>query len=1141
MPNEVTIPVELNVTDLKISDPNAMQEAVETHKVLQEIAEDMNVMLNNIDPTKATKALVTAVTSVASRVKSAQQAIDKFETELSKLSDVDVKSMEGDLGLALQSYRQFYQEREKLKQKYEYDKAHGNTEDAQMDLTGITKYNATLSGLQDRITDLGGDVSVVSATLSNLPDDKASKLTRTFTEMQLALQQVTMAQNKLNETAETDFVSKEYRDAEKELSKLEAQLNKYNEKSKRMIATGSGSEQQWKNLQYDVQKTSESMGSLIYKMRSMVKDKSAFVLSADDIFPEEEAAKLVSRLKGANQTRFNIAGRGQRAGTVSERFDSFEKSQMPEPPTTVWGKAGELVSQFVEKIRSANPVLDKVVGACQKIAPAIGKAVQVGAKVTTTLAKGFKKVVSGIGSAIKSMKLFGKSSSSTAGSAGKSFKKLQKNIMMFGLGFRSAYYLVKRLRTTLINGFKGMAAGFDPFNKQLSGMVQRFNELKGSLATAFQPLLSAAIPIINTVLEYLTKLLVAIAKFNAILTGQSYILKANAKAVNVAADSASGAADEMDKKLGQYDKLEVIQTDDGNKGGAGTSDDLGVTYSKAALDGAASEFAKLVKEAWAKSDFTEVGEVVSEKIIGALDYATTTIIPKVAGLVNKISVSIVTFIQGFDWAGVGQSLGNLITTAVASIDWTALGEAWSGLHTGLFLLILHAIANIDWSVVAQGIHDFIHGALSMAATMLLADDNPISQALGQIFQTLDTTFETLWANIQEPLTNMFNTIITFLPQILGFLIPIIPIVGELVSMIFELANMLLPIILELITALMPIATRIVEAIMPVLQKLLKAIQPILNSIATKVLPFLTELLDALMPIIEGILDGVSEILEPLGNVISTCFDLIIQILEPVLALLKPIFDYVGFMFKSLGQLLKPILDLIDPLLQIIGDILSPITELLKFLGNTILTPLFSLLKSIGGFFVGVFSSALSGIVSMVKGLSSVWKAFGDVVRGAFDTLETAAKKVWDKVKPILNGILGGVESLANGVVRAINRVIDLINGLKFDIPDWVPVLGGKTFGFNLSKVSEVHIPRLAQGAVIPPNKEFIAMLGDQTSGTNIEAPLDTIKQAVAEVLAQIGGVNNAPIVLQLDGKTVAQVVWNEESKRYKQTGRSYAL
>jgi hypothetical protein len=134
----------------------------------------------------------------------------------------------------------------------------------------------------------------------------------------------------------------------------------------------------------------------------------------------------------------------------------------------------------------------------------------------------------------------------------------------------------------------------------------------------------------------------------------------------------------------------------------------------------------------------------------------------------------------------------------------------------------------------------------------------------------------------------------------------------------------------------------------------------------------------------------------------------------------------------------------------------------------------------------------------------------DKVKDRFNTLKTKASKsiddlktsvcrafsgMWTSIKGSINSILGGVEKMANGVVRGFNKMISALNGLKFDVPDWVPLIGGQKFGFNIPSLSGISIPRLAQGAVIPPNQEFLAVLGDQKRGTNIEAPLDTIVDA----------------------------------------------
>ena len=88
----------------------------------------------------------------------------------------------------------------------------------------------------------------------------------------------------------------------------------------------------------------------------------------------------------------------------------------------------------------------------------------------------------------------------------------------------------------------------------------------------------------------------------------------------------------------------------------------------------------------------------------------------------------------------------------------------------------------------------------------------------------------------------------------------------------------------------------------------------------------------------------------------------------------------------------------------------------------------------------------------------------------------------------------------SAVVTGINTVINALNGLSFDLPD---IFGGGHVGFNISTLTAPQIPYLAQGAVIPANREFLAVLGDQSHGTNVEAPLDTIKQAVAEVMEDL--------------------------------------
>lgn len=100
---------------------------------------------------------------------------------------------------------------------------------------------------------------------------------------------------------------------------------------------------------------------------------------------------------------------------------------------------------------------------------------------------------------------------------------------------------------------------------------------------------------------------------------------------------------------------------------------------------------------------------------------------------------------------------------------------------------------------------------------------------------------------------------------------------------------------------------------------------------------------------------------------------------------------------------------------------------------------------------------------------------------------------------------------------------------------FMPMLDIMHFEDNLG-MSAFKFPELATGAVIPPNNRFLAVLGDQKSGTNIETPLDTMVEAFNRALDQRSSSNHEPIVLQLEGEVIAQAVWDEEEKRYKQLG-----
>lgn len=103
-------------------------------------------------------------------------------------------------------------------------------------------------------------------------------------------------------------------------------------------------------------------------------------------------------------------------------------------------------------------------------------------------------------------------------------------------------------------------------------------------------------------------------------------------------------------------------------------------------------------------------------------------------------------------------------------------------------------------------------------------------------------------------------------------------------------------------------------------------------------------------------------------------------------------------------------------------------------------------------------------------------------------------------KGFVNGIIGFFEGLVNGAVNGINTIIRAFNRISFTIPDWVPLIGGKSWGFHLTTVAPVSLPRLADGAVLPGGHPYAAIVNDQKHGTNVETPLATMIEAMMTAL-----------------------------------------
>lgn len=274
---------------------------------------------------------------------------------------------------------------------------------------------------------------------------------------------------------------------------------------------------------------------------------------------------------------------------------------------------------------------------------------------------------------------------------------------------------------------------------------------------------------------------------------------------------------------------------------------------------------------------------------------------------------------------------------------------------------------------------------------------------------------------------------------------------------------------------------------------------------------------------------------------------------------------------------------------LIAGFVAALVALVSFTGHgeELIEGLKNIIDGFGKFFKGVFTGdlklAAEGAKQIWEGLKQTWSAIVNSIKDAWNAFITwmqaknpalAAifetigklfsdqynawkkilgglitfltgvftgdwKKAWNGVLDILKGvwnlIVGTVEGAINFIIDGINLLISALNKIQFNMPEWVPLIGGKSFGINITPVSRVALPRLASGAVIPPNREFMAVLGDQKSGTNIETPLETMLQAFRQALSENGSSGRSiTVVLEMDKREFARAVYkanNDETQR----------
>lgn len=244
--------------------------------------------------------------------------------------------------------------------------------------------------------------------------------------------------------------------------------------------------------------------------------------------------------------------------------------------------------------------------------------------------------------------------------------------------------------------------------------------------------------------------------------------------------------------------------------------------------------------------------------------------------------------------------------------------------------------------------------------------------------------------------------------------------------------------------------------------------------------------------------------------------------------MKPVFDRWGEKFteikeKHLGPLIDAFSILTNKIKELWQDVLMPFIQEVVSGFLEFMTPV---IEEFGILILDAFGNAIDIASLLIEALANIIDFLIGVFTGdwerAWESLVSAFEKIVEAITKFFEGLFGWI-------FESLGIIAENIKGLFDD---------GKGGGVLVPQTPKVQVPHLATGAVLPPNAPFMAMLGDQRNGRNLEAPEGLIRQIMRDELAQLSlARDNRPLVVEISGKEIFRIVQDEADEYFETTGR----
>jgi len=551
-------------------------------------------------------------------------------------------------------------------------------------------------------------------------------------------------QSELEEMADTHIKTNISNGIEKDIAKAKEQLKSLyakadeigNSKQKNLSDLGLGTEhldsmlsndKDWNKVQQQITETENKLNEYETKLKS--------VQSAENSTTGKDTAEY--KEKQEKLTRLN-----EQLNTYKARLVETESKEKKEKEST------SLITKGFKKFKS------------------------VLSSVSKTLGGALKNGLSKASSLIKKVGSSAKKSSSQAGFFSKSLRMLKQ-----ALAGMLLYQGISKIFDAVKESMGNLSQVSPEVNTNLSTLMSSLTQLKNTFATAFAPILSVVTPILNSFIQLLTGAVDKVAQFMSALTGSTTYTKAT----KVQQDYAKSVADttentkentkatkENQKNLAGYDQLNVMEQSSNDDTSSSKKADNALSpkdmFKQANISSSISDFAKQVKDLFAKGDYSGIGKLISSKINSALSSIDWK---SIRGKAKDWAKNIADFfngaVKGLNWNLVGSTFANgLMTifdfanTFLTTFDFSALGEGLANALAGFF-------QTMDWAVVGQTFANAFMGIFNFLYSFLTTFDfTALGEAFATMFNNFFTTMDwtivggTLGAGIQSIISSAFG-------------------------------------------------------------------------------------------------------------------------------------------------------------------------------------------------------------------------------------------------------------------------------------------------------------------------------------------------------------------------------------------------